>query len=138
MAQAIITRFFIIYCPSRVGTKNFCQVSVVLKTRGPKVVIMCIKSRGITTLSSPLMRKSIPIRHSNSPKSIKNRSKDIKGIVFSKRDLTTSLAGESPKTFKSPNQKKTTNIPILAEGSATFLKKCIALISKSLIFINSF
>jgi len=40
IATAIIMTFFIMYCPSRVGTKNPDQVSLGRKNSGPAVVTM--------------------------------------------------------------------------------------------------
>ena len=123
MAAAMIARFLIMYWPSRVGTSVLCHVWLGKKTSGPKVVIIWIKSNGMTTLSAPRIKNKIPIRHSNKPNKIKNVSKFINGIVLSKSRSTTTPAGESPRTFKIPNQKNTTKSAIRATGIETFLKK---------------
>ncbi len=133
MAAAIITRFLIIYCPSKVGTKNPLQVTSGKIMSGKKVVIICKSSIGITTRSSPRIAKRIPIKHSKNPKRIINELNDMKLIVCSKSCCTNALAGESPTTFKMPNQKKTTNNPNRATGIEIRLKKFISLTSILLI-----
>ena len=113
------------YCPSSVGTANCDQVSSGRKNNGPNVVIMCKKSNGITIRSAPFIKNRIPITHSKSPKKIKNESKLMKCIVFSNNLCTRPLAGESPTTFKIPNQKNTANKPNRATGIEYLLKKCM-------------
>ena len=114
------------YCPSSVGTKKCCHVSVGRSTNGPSVVIMCTNRRGITIRSAPLIKNRIPIKHSNSPNPTRKVLKGIKGIVCSNNRCTRALAGLSPTTFNMPNQKNTTNNEILAAGIEIFLKKCIS------------
>jgi len=87
------------------------------------VVIICRNKSGITTRSSPGITKRIPIKHSNKPKRIMKVSNDMKLIVRSKRLWTKGLAGDMPMTFSAPNQKKITNKPKRATGTAMRLKK---------------
>jgi hypothetical protein len=84
----------------------------------------------MTTLSAPLIRNRIPMRHSKSPKRIKNVGKAMKGITWLKRFSTTPLAGLRPITFKIPNQKKTTKMAKREKGMEILLKKAMALRSK--------
>jgi len=131
MATAMIKRFFIIYCPSRVGTKNPLQVIAGKRNNGINVVAMCAKSIGMTTRSKPRMIKRIPMTHSNMPNRTMKVSNDIKLIVLSKRLCTKGLAEDTPITFKIPNQKKITNKLKRAIGIDARLKKLISFISIS-------
>jgi len=129
MAAAMITRFFIIYCPSRVGTKKPFQVTAGSINSGIKVIAMCIKSMGMTMRSNPRNTNKIPIRHSNIPNRIIKLPNDIKLMVCSKSFCTNGLAGDKSRTFRRPNQKKITNKPNRAIGTETLLKKCMSSIS---------
>ncbi len=134
-AAAINAKFLIIYWPSSVGVKNPDHVSPFSKNSGIKVVIICIRSSGITTLSAPFIKNNTPINISSNPNKIINAEKDIQGIVVSKSLCTTPLAGERPITLRTPNQKNITNNPKRATGTDIFLKKCITSISVFLKFI---
>ena len=132
IAVATITKFLIIYWPSRVGTRGPVQVSPVSKKSGPAVVIMCKKSIGMTPLSAPGIKNKIPIKHSKSPKIKKKVLNSIIGMVSLKRFWTTWLAGDMSSTLSMPNQKKTTNRANLETGMAIFLKKRIIFRSRVL------
>ena len=125
MPAAIITTFFMMYCPSSVGTKKPLHVSCGSKKSGPNVVTIWINRSGITARSAPLIKNSIPIRHSKRPKKIRNIWKLTYGIDLSKSRSTRPLAGLNPRTLRRPNQKNTTNKPIRATGMLIFRKKRI-------------
>lgn len=72
MAAATVSRFLIIYCPSRVGTKADCQVAEGRKNRGRIVVNICRNKRAMARRFSLGKRNSTPISISKRPKSIKN------------------------------------------------------------------
>lgn len=124
------------YWPSNVGTIKPDHVSEGSKNNGPNVVTMCTNNIGITTLSKPRTKNNIPIIHSNTPNPTKNEWNGIKGIVFSKSLCTRPDAGESPITFKKPNQKNTTNRPNRATSTETLRKKCISFASNISTFIK--
>lgn len=70
----------------------------------------------MASLSILGIRKSAPIIISNIPNPITNNPGFIKGRVLSRRERTSGLAGLSPVTFKSPNQKKIRKIANLEKG----------------------
>ncbi len=93
MAVAIMTTFFIIYCPSSVGRNQPDQVTSRSIKSGRNVVIMWrIKSRKAAR-SAPLIRKSIPINSSSTPNKIKNVEKGRNEMVCSNKFLTSGVAG---------------------------------------------
>jgi len=78
-----------------------------------------MKNTAIPSLSNPGIINRRAIITSNMPNKITNKFTGIPEIigtcarVFSKSSVTIRLAGESPITFKIPNQKYITNKEIL-------------------------
>ena len=106
IAKAIKRMFLIMYWPSMVGTKVFCQVTVLSTKRGIAVVTIWIISRTIAGRSKWGIMNERPIIISKIPKYRRNVSGAINGSVLVRRENTKGFAGLVPSTFKSPNQKK--------------------------------
>ena len=67
-AMAMIRIFFIIYCPSSVGTSSPCHVISGRRMRGSVVVARCTPRRRIASRSDPGIRIRMPMAFSNSEK----------------------------------------------------------------------
>lgn len=116
------------------GTRKPDQVMDVRRKSGSSVVAIWKKRSGITARSAPRTRNMIPISISRSPNSTINTENGMTGIVFSNRDWTSGLAGESSKTLSIPNQKKTINNPNRESGSDNFRARWI--IKRSIDFMK--
>lgn len=113
-AADIIMIFFMMYCPSIVGSRILPCWKVISgsKIRGRKVPPICRKSSPIAILEVDLKRKVIPMMTSHHPITETHWSVLRKGIQFTVA-LTRGIAADKPSGFKIPNQTKITANEIL-------------------------
>jgi hypothetical protein len=118
---AMMMTFLMMYWPVSVGMRSPDHVIAGSTKSGRAVVIMCKRRRGIATRVALGKRKSRPMNISSRPKVIMNVPKFMNEIVCAKSSSTRGSAGERPRTFRIPNQKKTMKIAQRVTGLAYFL-----------------
>ncbi len=102
----IRAKFLMMYCPTKVGVNQYCQVSPGKTKTGKKVAPMWRINAQKAILVNFGNSQIAPIMHSKIPKEIVNVLNWINlPMVPSKRVSTRLSAGETPITFKIPNQK---------------------------------
>jgi len=109
-ASPIRARFLMMYCPIKVGQNRSFQASSGRKNKGRNVVIIWPRNTQKAILVAEGINHKIPSAHSKRPNNIENWGIANNSInVLSYRCMTNSSAGETPKTFRAPNQKKIRN-----------------------------
>lgn len=116
-----ITRFLMMYCPSKLGVKNSFHAASGRKTVGKNVVIKWKIVNQKAILVNFGHSHISPNKHSNIPNSTINLSASTNGKVAWAKSVTNPVAGESPMTFNKPNQKYTTKRATLL-ATKTILK----------------
>lgn len=93
MTAEIMRTFFMIYCPSNVGTRNVCQEESGNTKRGIMVVIRCIAMSTTDRRVKRGNKNKMPINTSNQPKNNIKVAKVINGIVCCRSASTSGFAG---------------------------------------------